>query len=92
MNLSKAQIFVTGRAGFMGSASVSVGFSELFECPMINFDALTYTGNLNNVRELDSQDRLAENNQVAPGKFPLGSKARAAVPIANAARSNTGLK
>ena len=50
---SKAQIFVTGGAGFIGSAFVSLALKELSECSVINFDALTYAGNFNNVRELD---------------------------------------
>src|SRR6266496_5304659 len=54
MNLSRAQIFVTGGAGFIGSAFVSLALSELSECSVINFDALTYAGSLKNVRELDT--------------------------------------
>lgn len=54
MNLSKAQIFVTGGAGFIGSAFVSLALRELSECSIINFDALTYAGNFNNVRDLDA--------------------------------------
>jgi dTDP-glucose 4,6-dehydratase len=53
-DLSRPQIFVTGGAGFIGSAFVSLILSELFECSVINFDALTYAGNFNNVRELDT--------------------------------------
>jgi dTDP-glucose 4,6-dehydratase len=54
MNLSKTQIFVTGGAGFIGSSFVSLALSELSESSIINFDALTYAGNFNNVRELDT--------------------------------------
>ena len=54
MDLSKAQILVTGGAGFIGSTFVSLALTELFECSVINFDALTYAGNFNNVRELDN--------------------------------------
>lgn len=53
MNLSRSQIFVTGGAGFIGSAFVSLVLREFSECSVINFDALTYAGNFNNVRELD---------------------------------------
>lgn len=54
MKLSKTQFFVTGGAGFIGSAFVSLVLSELSESSVINFDALTYAGNFNNVRELDT--------------------------------------
>ena len=53
MELSKTKFFVTGGAGFIGSAFVSLALSELSECSIINFDALTYAGNFNNVREFD---------------------------------------
>src|SRR5438067_1237833 len=55
MNFSKAQIFVTGGAGFIGSAFVSLALKELSECSVINFDTLTYAGNFNNVRDLDTR-------------------------------------
>lgn len=53
MDLSKAQIFVTGGAGFIGSAFVSLVLEEMPECSLTNLDALTYAGNLNNLKGLD---------------------------------------
>ena len=53
MNISKAQIFVTGGAGFIGSAFVLLALNQFSECAIVNFDALTYAGNFNNVREFD---------------------------------------
>jgi dTDP-glucose 4,6-dehydratase len=53
MHLSTAKIFVTGGAGFIGSAFVLLALHEFSECSIVNFDALTYAGNFNNVRELD---------------------------------------
>ena len=55
MNFSKARIFVTGGAGFIGSTFVSLVLSELSECSVLNFDALTYAGNFNNIRGLDTR-------------------------------------
>ena len=55
MDLSRPQIFVTGGAGFIGSTFVSLVLSELSGCAVTNFDALTYAGNFNNVRELDTR-------------------------------------
>lgn len=46
-------IFVTGGAGFIGSAFVRFGLSERPDVEIVNFDALTYAGNLDNLRGLD---------------------------------------
>ena len=47
-------LFVTGGAGFIGSAFVKLLLNELPNCRVINFDALTYSGNLDNLSELDN--------------------------------------
>lgn len=45
-------IFVTGGAGFIGSAFVRFVLDEQPDIGIINFDALTYAGNLENLRGL----------------------------------------
>lgn len=47
------KLFVTGGAGFIGSAFVRLVLEELPSCKIINFDALTYAGNLENLDGLD---------------------------------------
>ncbi|MBA2527503.1 MAG: dTDP-glucose 4,6-dehydratase [Pyrinomonadaceae bacterium] len=47
------KLFVTGGAGFIGSAFVRLLLDELPSCQLINFDALTYAGNLDNLESLD---------------------------------------
>jgi dTDP-glucose 4,6-dehydratase len=47
-------IFVTGGAGFIGSAFVRLLLDETPDCRVVNFDALTYAGNLDNLEGLDS--------------------------------------
>ncbi|CAN5122283.1 dTDP-glucose 4,6-dehydratase [soil metagenome] len=46
-------IFVTGGAGFIGSAFVRLVLEEDSDVEIINFDALTYAGNLDNLQGLD---------------------------------------
>src|SRR5215467_3248732 len=48
------KIFVTGGAGFIGSAFVRVALESLPNCSLVNFDALTYAGNCDNLEGLDS--------------------------------------
>jgi dTDP-glucose 4,6-dehydratase len=47
------KIFVTGGAGFIGSAFIRLVLEETSETEIINFDALTYAGNLDNLVGLD---------------------------------------
>ena len=46
-------IFVTGGAGFIGSAFVRLILEETPDVKIVNFDALTYAGNLENLTGLD---------------------------------------
>jgi len=45
--------FVTGGAGFIGSAFIQLLLDRDPNCLVTNFDALTYAGNLDNVAGLD---------------------------------------
>ena len=47
--------FVTGGAGFIGSCFVRVLLETYSECRVVNFDALTYAGNPDNLEGLDSR-------------------------------------
>ncbi len=46
-------IFVTGAAGFIGSEFVRLVLDETSDVEIVNYDALTYAGNLDNLRGLD---------------------------------------
>lgn len=48
------KLFVTGGAGFIGSAFIRLVLAELPSCEVINFDALTYAGNPDNLTGLDA--------------------------------------
>lgn len=47
------QIFITGGAGFIGSNFMRQTFAAHPDYRVINFDKLTYAGNLDNLRDLD---------------------------------------
>jgi len=46
-------IFVTGGAGFIGSAFIRLVLEETADVGIVNFDALTYAGNPENINGLD---------------------------------------
>lgn len=61
------KIFITGGAGFIGSAFVRLLLEEFDECRIVNFDALTYAGNPDNLAGLDSKrHRFVCGNIVDP--------------------------
>ena len=49
-----AKFFITGGAGFVGSAFVRLLLDALPTADVINFDALTYAGNMDNLEGLDA--------------------------------------
>lgn len=49
------KVFVTGGAGFIGSAFIKLVLEETNDCFITNFDALTYAGNLDNVKGLNDE-------------------------------------
>ena len=49
------KFFVTGGAGFIGSAFVRLLLAENPSCELINFDLLTYAANLENLEGIDPQ-------------------------------------
>ena len=69
------KFFVTGGAGFIGSAFVRLLLEEFPSCEITNFDGLTYAGNLDNLDGLDQSrhqivigniaDREAVSNALA---------------------------
>src|SRR5687768_10038760 len=48
-------IFVTGGAGFIGSAFVRLLLEELPDCRVTNYDALTYAGNPDNLKDISDE-------------------------------------
>jgi dTDP-glucose 4,6-dehydratase len=56
-------IFMTGGAGFVGSAFVRLLLEELPGCRVVNFDALTYAGNPDNLKDIgDDRHRFVRGD------------------------------
>ena len=47
------RFFITGGAGFIGSAFVRLMLDEIPDCQITNFDALTYAGNSDNLKGIN---------------------------------------
>jgi dTDP-glucose 4,6-dehydratase len=62
------KLFITGGAGFIGSAFVRLVLNEIPDCTLVNFDALTYAGNLDNLQGLDEERHQFVRGDIAdPG-------------------------
>jgi len=60
-------LFITGGAGFIGSAFVRLVLAALPDCRITNFDALTYAGNPDNLQDLEqSRHRLVRGDIADP--------------------------
>jgi dTDP-glucose 4,6-dehydratase len=51
------KLLVTGGAGFIGSNYIKYALSAHSDCHIINFDKLTYAGNLENLSDVESSPR-----------------------------------
>jgi dTDP-glucose 4,6-dehydratase len=75
------RLFLTGGAGFIGSAFVRLLLDDCPGCTVVNFDALTYAGNRDNLTDLDARrhrfvhgditDRQAVLTALEPGTDAL---------------------
>ena len=67
------KIFVTGGAGFIGSAFVRLLLDEYPNCQVTNFDALTYAGNPDNLLGVDSSRHIFVKGDIADREAVLGA-------------------
>ncbi len=66
-------IFVTGGAGFIGSAFVRLALKLQPSCKILNFDAVTYAGNLDNLQGLDETRHRFVRGDIADRDAVLGA-------------------
>jgi dTDP-glucose 4,6-dehydratase len=59
------KLFVTGGAGFIGSAFVRLALERDPACEVVNFDALTYAGNPDNLSGLDEHRHRLVRGDIA---------------------------
>jgi len=69
------KFFVTGGAGFIGSAFVRLLLDEIPTCEITNLDALTYAGNLDNLDGLDNSRHHFVKGDIADGAAVLDALA-----------------
>jgi len=55
--MGSMQILVTGGAGFIGSNFIRYMLDSHTDCRIVNLDSLTYAGNLNNLKDCDTNPR-----------------------------------
>ncbi|HEV7799385.1 MAG TPA: dTDP-glucose 4,6-dehydratase [Pyrinomonadaceae bacterium] len=73
MTLQKRKFFITGGAGFIGSAFVRLVLAEMPDCRITNFDALTYAGNPDNLEGLDQERHRFVHGSIADSEAVLSA-------------------
>jgi dTDP-glucose 4,6-dehydratase len=75
--------FVTGGAGFIGTAFVRLLLDQVPSCQITNFDALTYAGNPDNLEALASEHHFFVQGDIADPKKVLAALPQGADALIN---------
>jgi len=78
-----ATVFVTGGAGFIGSAFVRLVLAEQLDINIVNYDALTYAGNLENLQGVDDARHKFVKGDICDARGVLAALPEAAHAIFN---------
>ncbi len=76
-------LFVTGGAGFIGSAFIRVVLEELPDARVTNFDALTYAGNPDNLEGLDPARHRFVRGDICDREAVLAALPEGAAAVVN---------
>ena len=76
-------LFITGGAGFIGSAFIRLVLELQPTCNIVNFDALTYAGNLDNLKGLDETRHRFIRGDITDREAVLASLVAGADAIVN---------
>jgi dTDP-glucose 4,6-dehydratase len=77
------KLFVTGGAGFIGSAFIRLALALNESCRITNFDALTYAGNPDNLEGLDEERHRFVRGDIADKASVLAALEEGADAIVN---------
>jgi dTDP-glucose 4,6-dehydratase len=74
---------ITGGAGFIGSAFIRIMMAELPRCEVINFDAITYAGNLDNLEGIEGSNYRFVHGDIADKPAVMSALSEATEAIIN---------
>src|SRR5260370_12438690 len=84
------ELFITGGAGFIGSAFVRMVLTDDPSTAIVNFDALTYAGNPDNLQDLDKDRHHFVKGDIADREAVLSVLSEGTDAVINFAAESHG--